>query len=678
MRRLSLSTTLMLVATSFGFAQGIDYQRIVAGGGFRTSVFWAPFNPAPPPQLGPGGSTDTANFDLGQTLLTTYTINDVSGVNDQLIVHNDSVRLEIDDYELLGVLPGSSIVVGATSGDVGILFLDGGSNAQLNSSATSIALGSGITGSIIVDSPELTWNNESFLSVGNQGIGTLQIRNGQVNSGFSLFGSEKGIGFGTITGPNSFWDVNGSLAIGNSGMGVLVIEDGAHVTSQQGTVGRLFAFSEGTVNIDESGSTWDVNGTLRIGEQGVGIVTVQNGGSLESNDVNIGDTANSDGTLIVEGNSTDLQTSGTVRVGFQGNGSVRVRDGAEAFSPALVIGHQAGSDGSVLVSFGQWITSDDQIIGREGQGFLGVTDAEVICRGDAFIGRFAGSNGLVRVSIDGLWQVENNLVVGGNLNPLPVSGGNGMLTFGSTGACVDILEDLIIVSDGVVNLASGSELSANRIDLVDGGTLNMIFGGILHVDTMLDSLDNEDGILAPGNVPLQSSPIGGTTIDGNYTQQEDGAMQIQVQGVGAGTGYDVVTITGDAFIDGILEVEMLDGFLPLADDTFEVVNLTTGSMFGFFNNIGDDERLETIDGTGSFLVRYGITSPSPDKVILSDFEPGFILGDVNGDGAVNLLDVQPFIVVLTTGPFNPAADINMDGQVNLLDVGPFVALLSGD
>ena len=53
------------------------------------------------------------------------------------------------------------------------------------------------------------------------------------------------------------------------------------------------------------------------------------------------------------------------------------------------------------------------------------------------------------------------------------------------------------------------------------------------------------------------------------------------------------------------------------------------------------------------------------------------IGDVNCDGEVNLLDVDPFVNSLTSDPFNPKADINQDGEVNLLDVGPFVDLLFG-
>ena len=54
-----------------------------------------------------------------------------------------------------------------------------------------------------------------------------------------------------------------------------------------------------------------------------------------------------------------------------------------------------------------------------------------------------------------------------------------------------------------------------------------------------------------------------------------------------------------------------------------------------------------------------------------------ILGDLNGDMVVNLLDVAPFVELISSGTFEPAADVNGDMVVNLLDVGPFIDLISG-
>jgi hypothetical protein len=54
-----------------------------------------------------------------------------------------------------------------------------------------------------------------------------------------------------------------------------------------------------------------------------------------------------------------------------------------------------------------------------------------------------------------------------------------------------------------------------------------------------------------------------------------------------------------------------------------------------------------------------------------------VLGDVNLDGQVNGLDVDPFVDVLLNGPFQAEADMNEDGEVNGLDVDAFVAAVVG-
>ncbi len=59
-------------------------------------------------------------------------------------------------------------------------------------------------------------------------------------------------------------------------------------------------------------------------------------------------------------------------------------------------------------------------------------------------------------------------------------------------------------------------------------------------------------------------------------------------------------------------------------------------------------------------------------IVTSSFE----LGDVNRDGSINLLDIAPFVDLISSGMFQCEADLNSDGLVNLLDVGPFVDVLS--
>ena len=63
-------------------------------------------------------------------------------------------------------------------------------------------------------------------------------------------------------------------------------------------------------------------------------------------------------------------------------------------------------------------------------------------------------------------------------------------------------------------------------------------------------------------------------------------------------------------------------------------------------------------------------------VILNKGLPRVLIGDVNLDGEVNLLDIAPFIVLVIAVEFQPEADINQDGSVDLLDINPLIELLT--
>ena len=54
-----------------------------------------------------------------------------------------------------------------------------------------------------------------------------------------------------------------------------------------------------------------------------------------------------------------------------------------------------------------------------------------------------------------------------------------------------------------------------------------------------------------------------------------------------------------------------------------------------------------------------------------------LLGDVNLDGAVNFLDIAPFIGLLFANEFQAEADIDENGSVDFQDIPLFAAILSG-
>ena len=69
-------------------------------------------------------------------------------------------------------------------------------------------------------------------------------------------------------------------------------------------------------------------------------------------------------------------------------------------------------------------------------------------------------------------------------------------------------------------------------------------------------------------------------------------------------------------------------------------------------------------------------NPFDVTVRLVATEQNVILGDVNQDGSVDLLDVMPFVDALESASYDIRSDINCDGIVDLLDVDPFIQLLS--
>jgi hypothetical protein len=140
---------------------------------------------------------------------------------------------------------------------------------------------------------------------------------------------------------------------------------------------------------------------------------------------------------------------------------------------------------------------------------------------------------------------------------------------------------------------------------------------------------------------------------------------------------------------------------------------------GWFGAYGNDQggsavlHVDFLDGGGASLGTASVTGTFPDWNFNSDSGPvpvgtqtveasvfeadlasngskyvdvvdftirvvvDIMLGDVNLDGVVNGLDVDPFVDVLLNGPYQAEADMNEDQVVNGLDVDPFVVAVVG-
>ena len=75
-------------------------------------------------------------------------------------------------------------------------------------------------------------------------------------------------------------------------------------------------------------------------------------------------------------------------------------------------------------------------------------------------------------------------------------------------------------------------------------------------------------------------------------------------------------------------------------------------------------------------IDLGLFRPGKVSNMVIDLGGGTaLLGDMNLDGVVNLLDVGPFVDLLSSGGFQKEGDTNQDGEFNLLDVSGFIDIL---
>lgn len=214
------------------------------------------------------------------------------------------------------------------------------------------------------------------------------------------------------------------------------------------------------------------------------------------------------------------------------------------------------------------------------------------------------------------------------------------------------------------------------------GVSTSIFGGqTISVENLTNSIINDDTEIIGTNL------IGGMNVESfdSFENLGDGDFEFVIglqcvdpfngtlsDGTQIGTlslGVGAVIPDGDPVEFGPHEVN--SAFLNSFDsDGNSVVSFTVTSLDPFAGGVW----------SGSFSLASG--NFVPDSVvrielhILGTLLNTTILGDVNLDGVVNLLDVGPFVDLISNAEFQTEADIDGNGNVDLLDVGPFVDLLS--
>lgn len=241
-----------------------------------------------------------------------------------------------------------------------------------------------------------------------------------------------------------------------------------------------------------------------------------------------------------------------------------------------------------------------------------------------------------------------------------------------------------------VTLADSNGVNLPNLTDMNGGDLTCSNGLLVNTGRelrgkgfidVINSALNVFGTIEPANDDNANGTYGGLgtfNVGGAYTQGAGGHYICEIAGFDNEfrAQVDFINVSGLATLNGTLHLSLINGYVPQLGHIFNIMRY--GSRSGTFAAI-DAPCLRPL----GLKLSVVYTATHVQVHVVADST----LGDMNCDCAVNVLDINAFVLALS----DPAAyaamfpscnimfgDINGDGFVNVLDINAFVALLAGN
>jgi len=455
-----------------------------------------------------------------------------------------------------------------------------GQNA--NSNGNLAVTGSGGTNDAIVTITK-------SLTVGYNGTGSVSVTNGgKLATQFMSLGAKGSI---TVDGAMSNLTIGGGgffdsgIDVPSTSKSQFAITGGGAITETTG-LGSIFAFVDTpggppALVVRGSGSQFVANsGYIDIGlAVGPGTADISSGGTVSAFHFSI----TNKGKATVGGNAAsvsrlsandqlDVNSGGTLDIGA--GGRVNAAKNIFIFTGSQVNVHDAGASlaGATIRVAGTGATLN---ISKNGNGFA---DGELVIDegGNATVSD-AGSN-LRSQTIKVGDTATGNLMTqsDGHIESiLSLSVAQSSTLSTAAGGSIDIGPTLLTkAASGEIRIGPGGRLTDNGFVT---GNVTVQFGGSVTGSGFINGKLINSGRAGWGNSP------GRLTVQGDYTQNSDGLMSIEIGGTDAGSGYDQLQVTGTATIAGKLDVRLVNGFTPTVGQTFRIVN--ANSFSGAFPSI---------------------------------------------------------------------------------------------
>lgn len=471
-----------------------------------------------------------------------------------------------------------------------------------------------------------------YLSL-NEGNATISGGASLIDDGGYIGGNGSTWAEMLVTGQGTTWHNELNVYVGGNGNGVvgygrLNIEDGASVTGYTGAVG-VDTGSFGELLLTGTGSKLEImsrtgfSGNMRVGFNGDGKVTVQNGALLaNANQLDIATNTGSTGVLAIGGGVGETAAApGTISSGNGiffggGNGTLAFNHTATNY---LFDQKISGANGQILHLAGNTTFAGD---GSEYEGSTAISGGKLTVTG------VLGGN--ISVDMGGTLQIGDGETTGNVLGnivnnsalifhrsdtydfPGTISGNGsvtilgGMVNFEQAGGYngdITVAGSELVLRDGAVS-ASNFRIAASG-SISGSGTV----GGLI-VET--------GGAIAPGYSP------GTITVTGNYQQEAGSIYQVEV--VPGLAVSDHVIVGGTAILEegALLNVSKY-GAGAYAKGTRYTVLTASGGVDGTYTLTGDTTLygfyglIATYDGNNVYLEvgqsqTFGEVAQTPNQI----------------------------------------------------------------
>lgn len=637
----SLGTGATLGETAFQGGTGVD-TLIVAGtvgddvdlgDGDDALTFQDSGQSAMGLTLDGGAGTDTLTFD---DAVSGRVIDPTEFANFEAFVKNGAASLTVGAGTLDGGASGSLAI------NAGTVTLNGGTDLQVS----SVTLAQGASLTLLTGTAAANFGTagaDTLTNAGNISVAAMEVldlgdgADMLINTGGTIDGSiSLGAGDDTLmvdlgdgSGANILGTINNGTLQGGAGTDTLtVMTTGTAEMSVAVELAGPAEFEQFTATAMGADAQLTLNANITANDA-TSPVTLNGGGTLIVNQdfVVTGTTA-----LTVEGNGTRVIVNGTA------GGGADVSAGA-AMSDAVVLNGAADETLSLTVNGGEISGMANAILGGASNdnvvldGLLEVTGAIDLADGadsltvggtvnfatpGVVLDGGAGTDSLTLDTQDGSIALNATAFSFAGFESTDIVGGNTVSVIGTS-----IGGDSISVTDGDLNLISGSSLTAAQITIGADGSLDI--DATSQIGTAGDDMIENAGLIA-GTIDFTLVPGGNETVVNSGTINGD---------IVFGAGMDMLTLDGGT-INGdvtfgagtdtlVSNGGTLDGNLDFGDDD----DTLTVNLDGSGGAIGVSMGNTVTGGAGTDTV--AITATADDSFALADLT-GFEQFDATATG----------------------------------------------